>query len=193
MGLIGHYDPADYWEAVVPEAANRIVLEPEEFYLLLSAEAVRVPPAYAAEMSALDPSGGEVRTHYAGFFDPGFGHDPAGLWSFGSHAALEIRAHDVPFAVDNLQRVCKLRFERMAEEPTLLYGTGRGSHYQGQVSTLPKHFRIDRGADQLSNRRSAPPGAQSRDDAAHRDVPGTAKSNQSKNAERRTTPLPGTR
>ena len=158
MSLVGHYDPADYWEPVVPEVNNRIVLEPEEFYLLLSSEAVRVPPGYAAEMSALDPSGGEVRTHYAGFFDPGFGHDPDGLWSLGSHAALEIRGHDVPFAVDNLQRVCKLRFERMAEEPALLYGAGRGSHYQGQVSTLPKHFRVERAADQLAFRRP-PPGS----------------------------------
>jgi dCTP deaminase len=152
MSLVGHHDPTEYWDPVIPEPGNRVVLEPEDFYLLLSAEAVRVPPAYAAEMSALDPSGGEVRTHYAGFFDPGFGHDPEGLWSSGSHAALEIRAHDVPFAVDNLQRVCKLRFERMAEEPALLYGTGRGSHYQGQMSTLSKHFRVERAQDQLGLR-----------------------------------------
>jgi dCTP deaminase len=149
MSLVGRHDPLDYWEPVVPETGNRIVLEPEDFYLLLSAEAVRVPPEFAAEMTALDPSGGEVRTHYAGFFDPGFGHDPGGLWSSGSRAALEIRAHDVPFAVDNRQRVCKLRFERMAETPSFFYGADHGSHYQGQLSTLSKHFRIDRGSDHL--------------------------------------------
>jgi dCTP deaminase len=147
LGLVDHYDPADYWEPVVPEAGNRVVLEPEDFYLLLSAEAVRVPPQYAAEMTALDPSGGEVRTHYAGFFDPGFGHESGGLLSFGTRAALEVRAHDVPFAVDHLQPVCRLRFERMAEVPDLLYGAQRRSHYQGQVSTLSKHFQIVRGAD----------------------------------------------
>jgi dCTP deaminase len=147
LGQVDHYDPEEFWEVVVPEVGNRVILEPEDFYLLLSAEAIRVPPECAAEMTALDPSGGEVRTHYAGFFDPGFGHDPEGLFSRGSRAALEIRAHEVPFAVDHLQRVCKLRFERMAEVPDLLYGAAHRSHYQGQVSTLSKHFQIERGAD----------------------------------------------
>lgn len=101
-------------------------------------------------MTAFDPSGGEVRTHYAGFFDPGFGHDSAGFFSEGSRAALEMRAHDVPFAVDNLQRVCQLRFERMAEEPHLLYGADGRAHYQGQQSTLSKHFRGHDSAHQLT-------------------------------------------
>jgi dCTP deaminase len=156
MSLVDHYEPSDYWEGVVPETGNRVVLEPEDFYLLLSAEAIRVPPEFAAEMTALDPSGGEIRTHYAGFFDPGFGHDPEGLWSAGSRAALEIRAHDVPFAVDNLQRVCRLTFERMLEPPAVSYGATRGSHYQGQLSTLSKHFRIARAADQQTFSRPLP-------------------------------------
>ncbi|HLM19210.1 MAG TPA: 2'-deoxycytidine 5'-triphosphate deaminase [Acidimicrobiia bacterium] len=151
------HDPEEFWETVVPETGNRVVLEPEDFYLLLSAEAIRVPPEYAAEMTAFDPAGGEVRTHYAGFFDPGFGHDPSGLFSQGSRAALEIRAHDVPFAVDHLQRVCSLRFERMAGTPTSLYGSQRGSHYQGQMSTLSKHFRLANRADQATFNKSARP------------------------------------
>jgi len=150
LSQVDAHDPDEFWETVVPEPGNRVVLEPEDFYLLLSAEAVRVPPEYAAEMTAFDPAGGEVRTHYAGFFDPGFGHDPSGLFSQGSRAALEIRAHDVPFAVDHLQRVCSLRFERMAATPTSLYGAQRGSHYQGQMSTLSKHFRLDKRPDQAT-------------------------------------------
>jgi dCTP deaminase len=150
MSFIDHYNPDDYWDVVVPEHGNRVVLEPEDFYLLLSSEAVQVPPRFAAEMTAFDPSGGEVRTHYAGFFDPGFGHDAGALLSEGSRAALEIRAHDVPFAVDHGQRVCQLRFERMVEEPDLLYGAERRSHYQGQTSTLSKHFRGRRASDQLT-------------------------------------------
>jgi dCTP deaminase len=150
MSMLRTYDPASYWDYVVPEVGNRVILEPEEFYLLLSAEAVRVPPEFAAEMTAFDPSGGEVRTHYAGFFDPGFGHDPTEFFPRGSRAALEIRAHDVPFAVDHLQQVCQLRFERMAEVPTLLYGADRASNYQGQVSTLSKHFRSQNRPDQLT-------------------------------------------
>lgn len=154
MSLEGEYHAGDYWDGVVPEPGNRVVLEPEDFYLLLSSEAVQIPPQYAAEMTAFDPSGGEVRTHYAGFFDPGFGHDPAGFFSQGSRAALEIRAHDVPFAVDNLQRVCQLRFEHMVEEPHLLYGAERRSHYQGQLSTLSKHFRGRGAPDDVTFRRT---------------------------------------
>lgn len=154
MSLENHYEAGDYWDEVAAEQGNRVVLEPEDFYLLLSSESVQIPPQYAAEMTAFDPSGGEVRTHYAGFFDPGFGHDAGGFFSEGSRAALEIRAHDVPFAVDNLQRVCQLRFERMVEEPHVLYGAERRSHYQGQSSTLSKHFRRRGSADQLALNRA---------------------------------------
>jgi dCTP deaminase len=129
----------DYWEAVHPERGGRIVLEPEVFYLLLSAEGVSVPAPYAAEMLAYDPTAGELRTHYAGFFDPGFGysrrHD-----AYGSRAALEVRARDVPFMVEHRQPVCKLAFERMATEPDVLYGEDVGSSYQGQQTMLSKHF-----------------------------------------------------
>jgi dCTP deaminase len=88
-------------------------------------------------MTAYDPTSGELRTHYAGFFDPGFGYDPAGKFR-GSKAALEVRAHDVPFMIEHGQRVCKLTFERMLEEPTFLYGPS--SSYQGQTQALGKHF-----------------------------------------------------
>ena len=142
MALVNHYDPAHYWDPVVPETGNRVVLEPEQFYLLISDEAIRIPPNLAAEMTAFDPTSGELRTHYAGFFDPGFGYDDDLLRGAGSRAALEVRAHDVPFMVEHRQRVCKLTFERMAEEPSVLYGRALRSHYQGQESTLSKHFRI---------------------------------------------------
>jgi dCTP deaminase len=91
-------------------------------------------------MTAYDPTSGELRTHYAGFFDPGFGYDAAGAFR-GSTAALEVRAHDVPFMIEHRQRVCKLTFERMLEAPTQLYGQGIGSNYQQQTETLGKHFR----------------------------------------------------
>jgi dCTP deaminase len=133
-------DPDAYWEDVRHEDGDRIILTPRNFYLLMSPEAVCIPPTLAAEMTAYDPTSGELRTHYAGFFDPGFGYDPSGAIA-GSTAALEVRAHDVPFMVEDRQRVCKLTFERMLEEPTLLYGQQIGSNYQGQTETLGKHFR----------------------------------------------------
>jgi dCTP deaminase len=140
MSRVDHYSADDYWDPVVREEGDRIVLAPGRFYLLLSDEAVRIPPGFAAEMAAYDPTSGELRTHYAGFFDPGFGFDRAGAVQ-GSRAALEVRAHDVPFMIEHRQRVGKLTFERMVEEPEVLYGEGIGSSYQGQVDTLGKHFR----------------------------------------------------
>ncbi len=140
MSGISAHEVDDYWEPVRSEEGARLVLERERFYLLLSDESVMVPPDLAAEMTAYDPTSGELRTHYAGFFDPGFGYDPAaGL--MGSRAALEVRAHDVPFMIEHRQKVCKLTFERMIARPTKLYGGTIGSNYQGQVETLGKHFR----------------------------------------------------
>jgi dCTP deaminase len=134
-----------YWEPVIREEGDRIVLTPQKFYLLMSDEAVSIPPNLAAEMTAYDPTSGELRTHYAGFFDPGFGYDRNGSF-MGSKAALEVRAHDVPFMIEHRQRVCKLTFERMLEVPETLYGQGIGSNYQRQEDTLGKHFVRTRGA-----------------------------------------------
>lgn len=133
-------DPNEFWEPVTREAGDRIVVAPEKFYLLLSQESVRISPDFAAEMTAFDPTSGELRTHYAGFFDPGFGYHPEDKL-LGSRAALEVRAHDVPFMIEHGQRVCKLNFERMLEPPTVLYGGDIGSSYQDQRDTLGKHFR----------------------------------------------------
>jgi dCTP deaminase len=133
-------EPDPYWEPAVREEGDRIMLSPQRFYLLMSNEAVRIPPDLASEMTAYDPTSGELRTHYAGFFDPGFGYDRDGAFH-GSRAALEVRAHDVPFMVEHGQPVCKLTFERMLEPPDRLYGEGIGSNYQRQAETLGKHFK----------------------------------------------------
>ncbi len=140
LGAPGAHRSENFWERVRTERGGRLLLEPEMFYLLLSEEAVRVPPGLACEMTAYDPTSGELRTHYAGFFDPGFGYDKEGAMP-GSRAALEVRAHDVPFMIEHGQRLCKLTFERMVCEPAKLYGEAIGSSYQGQVDTLGKHFR----------------------------------------------------
>ena len=139
MTQVRSLEPEPFWEPVAREDGDRIVLSPGQFYLLMSDEAVTIPPTLAAEMTAYDPTSGELRTHYAGFFDPGFGYDPDAGFR-GSRAALEVRAHDVPFMIEHGQPVCKLTFERMLEPPSALYGQGIGSNYQRQVETLGKHF-----------------------------------------------------
>ncbi len=139
LSKVRAYRWSDYWDPVFPESGGRVVLEPEIFYLLLSAEGVCIPPRIAAEMMAYDPTAGELRTHYAGFFDPGFGYDPAG-GRHGSRAALEVRARDVSFMVEHRQPVCKLGLEWMEAPAERLYGASLGSNYQGQVTMLSKHF-----------------------------------------------------
>lgn len=136
-------DPAEFWEPIWRDR-GRLVLNREQFYLLRSKERVRIPPHFAAEMVAYDPTSGELRTHYAGFFDPGFGYSETGRLK-GTAAVLEVRAHDVSFVIEDGQKVCKLSFEQMAEPPDLLYGKETGSHYQGQRRMLSKHFAPFRG------------------------------------------------
>ncbi|HEY8579592.1 MAG TPA: 2'-deoxycytidine 5'-triphosphate deaminase [Beijerinckiaceae bacterium] len=129
----------DYWEPIHDRGRRDLVLDPGEFYILASKEAVRVPPDHAAEMTPFDPLVGEFRVHYAGFFDPGFGAAEAG--GAGARAVLEVRSHDVPFILEDGQIVGRLVYERMTEPPRSLYGAGLGSNYQAQGLKLSKHFR----------------------------------------------------
>ena len=141
LDRVNAYQVGDFWERVYPDD-GRLILGPDQFYLLVSRERVRIPPGYAAEMAAYDPTSGELRTHYAGFFDPGFGDVPDGEW-MGTPAVLEVRAHNVPFALEHGQRLCKLTFERMTEKPDELYGSAIGSRYQRQYLTLSRQFLPD--------------------------------------------------
>ncbi|WP_299863604.1 2'-deoxycytidine 5'-triphosphate deaminase [uncultured Roseobacter sp.] len=138
LDLIDHYPPREYWEEVHSDN-GQIILDPGAFYILVSREAVTIPPEYAAEMAPFLAMVGEFRVHYAGFFDPGFGHDAAG--GSGSRGVLEVRCHEAPFVLEHGQVVGRLVYERMAEVPTQLYGAGIASNYQGQGLKLSKHFR----------------------------------------------------
>jgi len=129
----------DFWEPLYNHGSRDLVLDPDEFYILVSREAVHVPPAYAAEMTPFDPLVGEFRVHYAGFFDPGFGHSSAG--GQGSRAVLEVRSHEVPFILEHGQIVGRLVYEYMCSRPEALYGAELKSNYQGQALKLSKHFR----------------------------------------------------
>ena len=139
----GEYQANHFWEPVEAFGRRRLILEPEEFYLLVSSERVAVNEDLAAEMTAYDPTSGELRTHYAGFFDPGFGYPPTDEGA-GSRAVLEVRAHDVPFALEHGQPIARLEFETMAKPPKRLYGPAIGSSYQNQELWLSKHFRTAR-------------------------------------------------
>ncbi len=135
------YDRMDFWEPIYFHKTSSLVLDPDEFYILMTKESIAVPPGYAAEMLPYDTRAGEFRVHYAGFFDPGFGWDAATGKAGSSKGVLEVRSHEVPFLLEHGQTVGWLRYERMAEVPEQLYGQSIASNYQGQGLKLAKQFR----------------------------------------------------
>jgi len=139
-----HYAPDDFWHRIYAGRDRLLVLDPGDFYILASKQAVRVPADHAAEMLAYDTAMGEFRVHYAGFFDPGFGHPEAGgaEEDGGTRAVLEVRSHEVPFVLEDGQRVGRLIYERLIARPERLYGAGIGSSYQRQGLALSKHFNL---------------------------------------------------
>ena len=138
LDQIGHYHTSEFWEPIFAEN-RRIILDPGVFYILISREAIHIPPEYAAEMAPYMALVGEFRVHYAGFFDPGFGHAPAG--GKGARAVLEMRCHEAPFALEHGQSAGRLIYEKMAQVPEILYGPQINSNYQGQGLKLAKQFK----------------------------------------------------
>ena len=143
MSRLAHYDPTDFWEPIRRSRDCTLLLEPEQFYILGSKERIRIPPDYAAEMVAYEAACGELRTHYAGFFDPGFGYGSGDV--LGTPIVLEVRAHDVPFLIHDGQTFFKVFFERMQQRPEKVYGDKLGSSYQFQGLTLGKQFKAYQG------------------------------------------------
>jgi dCTP deaminase len=139
LNRVGFYDPQDFWEPIKRPNRDSYILEANRFYILASKERIRVPPEYAAEMVVYDAGAGEIRTHYAGFFDPGFGFGAGDV--LGTKVVMEVRAREVPFMVYDGQTSFKVGLERLAGPPDRVYGVGLGSSYQHQTLTLSKHFR----------------------------------------------------
>ncbi|MEE2774382.1 MAG: 2'-deoxycytidine 5'-triphosphate deaminase [Pseudomonadota bacterium] len=137
LDRVNYYRVSDFWDRIEPES-DRLILDPGAFYILMSKETVVVPPQYAAEMAPYMAMMGEFRVHYAGFFDPGFGYEAEG--GKGSRGVLEVRCHEAPFTLQDGQVIGRLIYERMAEEPKILYGSKLNSNYQGQKLRLSKHF-----------------------------------------------------
>jgi dCTP deaminase len=134
------YSVEEFWEPIMTRPDRSLILDPGEFYILASKDAVQVPPDFAAEMVPFDPLVGEFRVHYAGFFDPGFGY--AGAGGQGARGVLEVRSREVPFILEHGQIVGRLIYEKMLARPDAMYGQRIGSNYQAQGLKLSKHFRV---------------------------------------------------
>lgn len=137
LDLINGHDPRDFWEPLYGRG-GQLLLDPGEFYILASKNDVEIPVLEAAEMLPIDPSVGEFRVHYAGFFDPGFGTTEAR--GKGSKGVLEVRCHETPFLLEDGQTVARLVFEPLLNRPERLYGELK-SNYQSQGLKLSKHFK----------------------------------------------------
>ena len=139
LSRVDHYDAGEFWEPIKRPGRDSYILEANRFYILVSKERIRVPPGFAAEMVVYDAGAGEIRTHYAGFFDPGFGWGDGTI--LGTKVVMEVRAREVPFMVYDGQTSFKVWFERLRSRPERVYGAGLGSSYQRQMLTLSKHFK----------------------------------------------------
>ena len=141
LSKIRHYKAEEFWEPIYRPKKNRLILEPESFYIMMSKEKICIWPDWLAEMIAYEPNSGELRTHYAGFFDSGFGWNGTDeLMNQGTRAVMEVRPHDVPFMVEHGQTFCRLKFERVIERPDRVYGVELKSNYHSQGLALSKYF-----------------------------------------------------
>ena len=144
LSKIRHYKADEFWEPIYRNKKNRLILEPESFYIMMSKERVCIWPDWLAEMIAYEPNSGELRTHYAGFFDSGFGWNGTDeLMNQGTRAVMEVRPHDVPFMVEDGQTFCRLKFEKVVERPEKVYGLALNSNYHSQSLALSKYFDPD--------------------------------------------------
>lgn len=141
LANIAHYPWRQFWEPITREDCAPLILYPEEFYIFASKEGICIPPTHAAEMVAYDTRVGEIRVHYAGFFDPGFGYAPA-TGKHGTTAVMEVRAHDVPYVLEDGQPIGRFVFESLTRPPHHLYGADIGSNYAGQSLKLAKQFTM---------------------------------------------------
>jgi dCTP deaminase len=150
LDKVDSYNVMQFWDVIARSPSKDLTLQPGDFYILASRERIRVPPDYAAEMVPFDPSFGEFRVHYAGFFDPGFGYGIEGEIP-GTKAVLEVRAHELPILLEDGQLVGKLLYHKMAQTPDKVYGRSIGSSYQQQGLKLSKQFkRLDNSSDETA-------------------------------------------
>ena len=138
LAKTAHYRVPEFWDPIHAQQEDYLILEPEAFYIFASRERCRIPFTLAAEMVPYDTGSGELRTHYAGFFDSGFG---GAVRDGGAHAVLEVRSHDVPFLIEDGQTFFRMVFEANTSLPEQVYGRDLASNYQGQSLKLGKHFR----------------------------------------------------
>ncbi|MEZ5836696.1 MAG: 2'-deoxycytidine 5'-triphosphate deaminase [Geminicoccaceae bacterium] len=95
--------------------------------MLASRQAVWVPPPIRQGNDRLRHVGRRVPGALCRIFDPGFGYHADG--TRGTRAVLEVRAHEVPFIIDDNQIMGRIVYHDLIEPPYRLYGQDIGSNY----------------------------------------------------------------
>ncbi len=131
----GHHDPR-YFFREIGLRDNSITLRAGSFYILSTREYVRVPPTLACEMRPMDERSGDLRSHYAGFIDPGWGVSSG----VGRPLTLEVRSFDYAIIVLHGQPIAKIRYERMFEAPVKHYDKMNPTYGKQSGPHLAKYF-----------------------------------------------------
>ena len=127
LSKINYYDLNDFFEPINSPKNDKLTLQKDSFYIFYTKEFIRIPKEFSSEMLAYDTSNGEFRSHYAGFFDPGFGYGKNGELK-GRQAVLEVRSYDSNFVFRDGQPICQMSFENLIEPAEFVYGQEIGSN-----------------------------------------------------------------
>ena len=133
----GH-EARHFFSALQQPDSGFLCLEQYRFYILATRERVVVPADLACEMVPFDPTAGEFRAHYAGFFDPGWG--VFGSDHRGAPAVLEVRPHQDDLILRHGQPICAMAYETLQKPCSRLYGACGNNYATQEGPRLSKHF-----------------------------------------------------
>lgn len=135
---IAGYAGSDFFKPLTIER-GALRLKRDRFYILSGAEAVRIPPDLASEMVPMDERSGDFRSHYAGFLDPGWGYGVDGEGK-GRPFTLEVRPFE-DLVIRAGQPIAKIKFEKMAVDPSFHYDTKVSNYLVQNGPKLGKQFK----------------------------------------------------
>ena len=128
----------DFWERIVVDN-GRYLLKRGEFGIFMTHDKVSIDPKEAGVLHPLSVEGGDLRIHYAGFIDPGFGY------SHPNNIVLEIRPYEDVY-LQHGEAICHMRVDKLRDVPLVdgkpfNYDT-HGTNYQQQTTPrLSKFFK----------------------------------------------------
>jgi dCTP deaminase len=136
------HDPSEFFQPIPRPKDGQLIMRRDTFYIFVTRDAIRVPKEFSVEMMPYDVSIGEFRSHYAGFFDPGWGYGNQGE-TLGTPGVLEVFTHDRNFVLRDGQPICQMVYEKLSAPASIYYGAPElmNNYYRQEGPRLSKHFR----------------------------------------------------